>query len=269
MKRPMWTAACLSLALFTLPPARAADAPTPVQQPAAGDYQPRLDKDGYEILFDGKDLSAWQAPANGGGWEITQAGELHVAKKGPNLFTKQRYCDFVIECDFKVASGQKSNSGVFLRTHDMKDPVNTGFEIQVLDDASYDVKWDAMNANGALYDLVHPSVAASNPPGEWNHFRITVNGSNVTVEMNGKEIVKADVSQWTTAHQNPDGSHNKYTYAEAALPQEGFVGLQNYGGVPVWFKNIRLKPLTDRKPKYTGQEKIKDVLQPVTKDEKK
>ena len=48
-----------------------------------------------------------------------------------------------------------------------------------------------------------------------------------------------------------------------------FVGLQNYGGVSVWFKNIRIKPLTDRKPKYTGKEKMQDVLQPVAKDDKK
>jgi len=28
----------------------------------------------------------------------------------------------------------------------------------------------------------------------------------------------------------------------------------------VWFRNIRLKPLTDRKPQYTGKEPIADVL---------
>jgi hypothetical protein len=164
----------------------------------AAEYQPRMDKDGWEILFDGKDLNAWRLPADGGGWEITDAGELHVVKKGPSLFSKQRYCDYVIECDFKVAAKLKSNSGVYLRTHDMKDPVNTGFEIQILDDASYDVKWDALNANGALYDMVPASMPASNPPGEWNHFRITVNGSNISVELNSKEIVKADVSMGST-----------------------------------------------------------------------
>ena len=51
--------------------------------------------------------------------------------------------------------------------------------------------------------------------------------------------------------------------------RKGFVGLQNYGGVPVWFKNIRLKQLTDRKPKYTGAEKTADVLQTAGKSEGK
>jgi hypothetical protein len=221
-------------------------------------YEPRVDKDGWEILFDGKDLNAWDFPA--GVWVINEQGELTPAKGGRNIFTKRRYCDYVLELDFKVASKKKSNSGVFVRVHNNNDEVNTGMEIQILDDADYNVRWDAMNANGALYDLVHPSVEASRPPGEWNHYRITLNDNLVTVELNEKEIVKADLNQWATPKKNPDGSHNKFPHAIGALPREGFIGLQNYGGVPVWFRNVRLKPLSDRKPQYTGKEPIAEVL---------
>jgi hypothetical protein len=225
-----------------------------------GGYQPRIDKDGWEILFDGKDLSAWNIDPKGDVWLINEQGEVYPAKGGPYLFTKQRYCDFVLELDFKLAAKQKSNSGVFLRVHNPGDPVNTGMEIQILDNADYNVNWDAMNANGALYSMVHPSVDANVPLGEWNHFRITVNDNLVAVEMNGKEIVKADLNQWTTANQNPDGGHNKFPYAAALLPREGFIGLQNYGGKALWFRNVRLKPLTDRKPQYTGKEPMAEVL---------
>jgi hypothetical protein len=221
-------------------------------------YEPRVDKDGCEILFDGKDLNAWDT--GNGTWVINDQGEMTPAKGGPNITTKRRYCDYVLELDFKVASGKKSNSGVFLRTHNLGDPVNTGVEIQVLDDASYNVKWDGMNANGALYDLVRPAVSASNPPGEWNHFKITANDGALSIELNGKEIVKADLNQWATANKNPDGSHNKFKYAIGLLPREGFIGMQNYGGVPVWYRNIRLKPLSDRKPQFTGKEPIEQVL---------
>jgi hypothetical protein len=133
-------------------------------------------------------------------------------------------------------------------------------EIQILDDADYNVKWDAMNANGALYDLVHPSEDANKPIGEWNHYRITANDNLITVELNGKEIVKADLNQWTTAKQNPGGAHNKFPHAIGSLPREGFIGLQNYGGAPLWFRNVRLKKLSDRKPQYTGKEPIEQVL---------
>jgi len=223
-------------------------------------YEPRVDKDGYEILFDGKGLDAWSVDPKAGVWAITEQGELYPAKGGPTIFTRQRYCDYVLELDFKMTAKTKANSGVFIRVHDLRQEVNTGMEIQILDNADYGVRWDAMNANGALYGLVHPSVDANVPLGEWNRFRITANDALITVELNGKEIVKADLAQWTTAHKNPDGKGNKFPHVIAALPREGFIGLQNYGGRALWFRNVRLKPLTDRKPTFTGKEPIAEVL---------
>ena len=54
-------------------------------------YKPRIDKDGWEILFDGKNLDAWQPAPE---WAINAQGELYPTKPGPDIFTKQRYCDF-------------------------------------------------------------------------------------------------------------------------------------------------------------------------------
>jgi len=227
---------------------------------AEGVYEPRLNEDGWEILFDGKDLKAWNIDPKTDVWAINEQGELHPVKGGPTLFTRQRYCDFVLELDFKLAAKMKSNSGVFLRVHDLRQEVNTGMEIQILDDADYGVKWDAMNANGALYGLVHPAVDANVPLGDWNHFRITANDALITVELNGKEIAKADLNQWVIPHKNPDGTGNKFPYAIGLLPREGFIGLQNYGGKALWFRNVRLKSLTDRKPQHTGKEPIAEVL---------
>jgi hypothetical protein len=234
------------------------------QQGGAG-YTPRV-KGGWEILFDGKNLNAWDTERAAGAWAIDGQGALYVAHSGEYLYTRRRYCDFVLEADFRIAAQKKSNSGVFIHVHDKNDPVNTGMEIQILDDADYGAGWDAMNANGALYDLVHPRVDANRAPGEWNHYRITVDGAMVTVVMNGKEIVKADLSKWTVAGENPDGQHNKFPYAIGSLPREGFIGLQNYGGVPVWFKNIRIRTIGHRQPQYTGTEPIADVLgKPIAK----
>lgn len=223
-------------------------------------YEPRLDKDGYEVLFDGKDLNGWQMERQKDIWVIDDQGLLTPHKGGGTLFTKVRYCDYELLVDFKVAANQKSNSGVFLRVHDMRQEVNTGLEIQILDNAAYGAKWDAMNAQGALYGLVHPAVDANAPLGDWNHYKITANGPNITVVLNDKEIVKADLSLWTKKGLNPDGQHNKFAYPIAALPREGFIGLQNYGGKAVWFKNVRLKKLSDRAPKFTGKEPIGEVL---------
>jgi hypothetical protein len=228
-------------------------------QQGASSYKPRM-RGGWEILFDGKNLDAWDVAPGTNGWAIDDQKNLTVTGPGRNLYTKRRYCDFVLDLDYRIVGHRKCNSGVFIRVHDKNDEVNTGMEIQILDDDDYGVKWDAMNANGALYDLVHPSVDANKPVGEWEHFRITVKGSQVTVVSNGKEIVKADLSKWTEPGKNPDGQHNKFPHAIGSLPREGFIGLQNYGGVPVWFRDIRIKPLSTRQPKFTGAEPIEDVL---------
>lgn len=218
------------------------------------------DSKGWQALFDGKNLDAWNMDGLAGVWVVTDQGELHPAKGGRCIFTKKRYCDYVLELDFKMGPKAKANSGVFLNVHNVRDEVNTGMEIQILDNADYNVKWNAGNATGALYDLVHPAVDANKPIGEWNHFRITVNANLLTVELNGKEVVRANLDQWTKARTNPDGSHNKFPHAIGELPREGFIGLQNYGASPVWFRNVRLKLLSDRQPRFTGAEPIDQVL---------
>jgi hypothetical protein len=226
-------------------------------------YTPRYDADGWEVLFDGKDLNAWQMDGQQGVWGITDAGEMAVLKSGRSIFTKERYCDYVVECDWKLQAHSKGNSGLFIRVHRAYDEVNTGMECQILDNGEYNAKWDDMNANGALYDLVHPTLDVNKPAGEWNHYKVTAIDNLITIELNYKVVVEADLNKWTTAHKNPDGKHNKFPHAIGSLPREGFVGLQNYGGVPFWAKNVRLKKLSDRQPKWTGKEPIEQVLTPL------
>jgi hypothetical protein len=60
--------------------------------------------------------------------------------------------------------------------------------------------------------------------------------------LNGKSILEADIDQWTTANQNPDGSKNKFKTALKDLPRSGHIGLQ-YHGHPVWFRNVKLVKL--------------------------
>ena len=212
----------------------------------------------WEVLFDGTNLDAWNKLP--GVWEITDGGELHPVKSGPDISTRQRYCDYVLELDFRMVPKKKSNSGVFIRVHDPNQDVVTGMEIQILDNADYGVPFNAGNANGALYDLVRPAVDANKPVDQWQHYKITADRNLITVELNGKEIVKADLDRWSKAGQNPGGGQNKFPYAIGALPREGFICLQNYNGTPVWFRNIKLKKLSDRQPKYSGKEPIGEVL---------
>ena len=95
---------------------------------------------------------------------------------------------------------------------------------------------------GALYDALAPGSNPTKPAGEWNHMKLTVNGASVKVVLNGKQVVVADLDQWTTGRKNPDGSRNKFRTALKDMPRTGSSGLQ-YHGHPVWFKNIVVQPL--------------------------
>jgi hypothetical protein len=211
--------------------------------------------DDWQVLFDGTNLDAFDYDKKKKGWEITPQGELYRARKGGFIYTKSRFCDFVLDLEFKVA--KKTNSGVFIRMHSRKDWLHTSMEIQVLDSSGKD-KPDKHDA-GAIYDIQAPSTNAMKPPGEWNRYVITADENMVTVVLNGKKVNEIDLDRWTEGRKNPDGSKNKFKYAQKDLIREGFIAFQDHGN-PVWYRNIRIKPLNGRMPQYKGTEKFQSIV---------
>lgn len=72
-------------------------------------------------------------------------------------------------------------------------------------------------------------AAAFKPTGEWNHFKITFQGSHIQVELNGLRVV-----DWKA---EPRGKVKDFA-------AEGYIGLQNHDSIaPVYFRNIFIKEL--------------------------
>ena len=94
---------------------------------AAAADAPNADKG--KPLFNGTDFTGWQT-ADGKpvtkGW-VVKDGAMVRETAGGDIWTKDRYGDFVLDLEFKTAG----NSGVFIRTDNPKDNVQTGIEIQV------------------------------------------------------------------------------------------------------------------------------------------
>lgn len=171
-----------------------------------------------------------------GSW-VMKEGVLG-ANGGDDIWTKERYGDFVLDLEFKLAG--ETNSGVFLRTGDVKEWLHTAIEVQVLD--SYGRKEVTREDCGAIFDCLAPSTNAVNPPGQWNHYTITCKGSMITVVLNGHGIIDMDLNRWTEAHRNPDGTPNKFNTAYSKMPRVGNIGLQ-YHGHPVWYRNLKILTL--------------------------
>jgi hypothetical protein len=192
------------------------------------------------VLFDGKDLSAWRPATN---WKVEE-GTLTLKDRTDRqehndnyLWTKRQFSDFVLDLDFRIVPGV--NSGIFLRTSDTNDPVQTGIEIQV--SGSDPNRPLGRSSIGGIYDLVAPSKYAAKL-NDWNHYTITCKGSKISVILNGQQTSEADLSRWVDAKKNPDGSGNKFTRAAKDFAREGYIGLQDHG-TPAWYRNITLKEL--------------------------
>ena len=203
-------------------PARGADAP-------GGDG-------GWKVLFDGTSLDAFKVKP--GGWIIDQDGSLARQPRGGYVWTRERFGDFVLDLDFKVSKG--CNSGIFIRTSNLRNVVQTGIEIQVLD--SFGRKGLGKGDCGAVYNCLGPSKNACKKPGEWSHITITCKDNLITVVLNGEQIIDMDLDKWTEARKNPDGSKNKFRTALKDFKREGHIGFQDHGK-PVWYRNIKIKVL--------------------------
>jgi hypothetical protein len=209
------TAACAFLAS-----APADDAPVP---------------EGFEPLFNGKDLTGWQVN-EGGKMSVWGAdnGILFVNGSGGGwLLTEKEYSDFELWLEFKIP--EKGNSGVALRSPRKGKPPYDGMEIQILDDDWHKVNYKGLKQTqltGSIYDVVPPSKNALKPVGEWNKYRIVAKGRQITIELNNVKIVDADLDQYKSRASSHPG----------LLRDKGCLGLQSHDG-RVEFRRLCVKPL--------------------------
>jgi hypothetical protein len=190
--------------------------------------------DEWKQLFNGRNLEGWtdaQAHPPGEGWVI-ENGALARKERAGDIWTKDRYGDFVLELEFKT----KGNSGVFIRTDKATDCVQTGIEIQV-DNPSRN---PGKHSVGAVYDALAPAQSAGKRD-EWNKLSITAKGSMLAVELNGERIIDMDLDKWNEAGKNPDGTKNKFKTALKDFKREGHIGLQDHGA-KASYRNIKLAP---------------------------
>lgn len=178
------------------------------------------------------DLS--DAVTRAGDW-VWENGAL-VAKNHNTIWTTKSYANFVLDLEFKVAP--ESNSGVFLRSGNIKDSL-AALEIQVHE-----------NADGALYGMVGaiynaqpPARPMARPIGAWNRFTITCRDHRVALIFNGDEVFDVDLNDWKEPRKNPDGTPNKFAKALKDFSRNGPLGFQGLHGKaqsPVWYRNIRI-----------------------------
>ena len=192
------------------------------------------------ILFDGKNLDAWQSEKGGPArWKV-ENGYMEVVGKTGDIVTKQKFGDCQLHIEFRSPmppsghSQERGNSGVFLAGL---------YEIQVLD--SYDNLTYADGQASAVFGQSPPLVNASRPPGEWQSYDIIYTSPRFA---NGK---RAEPGYVTVLHNGVvTQNHTELLGATVfhALPKPvehdvmAPIKLQDHT-FPVRFRNVWVRPL--------------------------
>ncbi|MEL6770704.1 MAG: DUF1080 domain-containing protein [Bacteroidota bacterium] len=201
----------------------------------------------WVTLFDGTSLDAWRgfaADAIPPGWQIDDDSLLYfdpAPEGGGDLVTREAYADFELELAWKIS--ECGNSGLFYRgvLGDTYDYIwQTAPEMQVLDDACHpDARYPSHRA-GSNYDLYVATPGVVKPAGEWNDVRIVARGGAVEHWLNGERVVAYEQGSEAWAARVAASKFRRMPTYGAFM--SGVIGLQDHGD-PVWFRDIRIRPL--------------------------
>lgn len=197
------------------------------------------DNDGWQQLFNGKDLS---------GWKHVGPGKMYVDEglikteggMGLLYWTGGKVGNCVIRVVYRMRD-HNSNSGVFIRIpiepREEWMPVHYGYEVQI-DNEPEKSNEDDHHVTGTLYSLSTPLAKPGKPGPEWNTMEITLDGSRTMVYLNGVKV--------TDFKEGDPVPERKFDFEpqRGPRPMEGWFGLQNHSKDDVvFFKEVAIKKL--------------------------
>jgi len=244
MRRTLPYAAAIVIALFLTSTSFAEDNQLTAKEKQAG----------WQLLFNGKDLTGWKCNNGKAIATPVENGSIVPYKSGGYIVIHEKqFDDFVLKCDVRWED-PSCNSGIFFRVEDPKNPVHTGFEVQVM--SGDDV---GKHQFGAIYDLASTTKNTGKKTGEWNSVEIRCNGPNIRVKVNGELVCAINCDKFDKPGLCPDGQKHKYKLnkkprAVKDFARKGYLGFQDHGH-KVWYKNVKLLELDAAKQKKANPAK--------------
>jgi len=191
--------------------------------------------DGFKLLFNGKDLAGWVG--NEKSYVVKDGIMVCDPSLGGNgnLYTEEEYGDFIFRFEFRLTPG--ANNGLAIRAPLGGDAAYQGMEIQILEDShpKY-ANLQPYQFHGSVYGIVPAKRDCLKLVGEWNFEEVTAKGRQVTVKVNGKTIVDADLDKASTPETMDHRNHPGLKRDKGHI---GFCGHDDY----LEFRNIRIKSL--------------------------
>jgi len=174
-------------------------------------------------------------------WKSTSGQPFEMANgvmsggEGIYFYAAQEFSDYQFAFKFKLEHG--SNNGLLIHYPGSGDGAYGGLcELQILDndDPKY-AKLDDRQYHGSAYGMKAAFRGALNPVGDWNHQIVTIAGRNITVELNGYEILRANLDE--VKNFMGDKAHPGFDR------KKGYVGFGGHNKPYVDFKALYIKEL--------------------------
>ncbi len=198
------------------------------------EYRGPANDEGFDSIFNGKDLTGWLGAVNG---YAAEDGKLVCKRRGGgNLYTDRVYDNFTLRFEFKLQSGANNGVGIRARYIPQRkegrkayDAAYNGMEIQVLENTARGYRYlEPYQYHGSIYNAVPAKRGFQSPIGYWNYEEITARGRRVTIKLNGVTIVDAELK--------PEMLKKN----AGILNQLGYIGFLGHGS-RIEFRNIRVK----------------------------
>ena len=182
-----------------------------------------------ESLFDGKTLEGWEGEAKV--WRVAEGaivgGSMEGNARNEFLTTKKAYKDFVLSFEFKLVGTEGFvNGGVQIRSKRIPKPPNemSGYQADI-GAGMTGTLYDESRRNKALAKADPELIKKLEKIGEWNKYEVRCEGPRIQLFINGERTVD-------------------YTEADAAIEQEGFIGLQIHGNCKavISFRDLKIAP---------------------------
>ncbi|MCE7064574.1 DUF1080 domain-containing protein [Dyadobacter sp. CY326] len=210
-------------------------------------------KDGWKLLFDGKDLKGWHAYGGkevGTAWQIEQGAiKLNVPERAGNKAKNggDIVIDEVINGDFEFKAEWKvskyANSGIFFFVNESpknKNMHDTGLELQVTDDKIYEGAKENTHRASDFFSVANARLREGNPQGEWNKIHFIVKKGKLTVYQNEFVVQEHDLNSADWKQKIANSGLKAAPIAKGSYA--GRIGLQDWGST-VWYRNIKLRKL--------------------------
>jgi hypothetical protein len=209
---------------------------------AEPEFRPLFSEDGVPAGWITRHWADLGLPAQGNPvWTVKDGVLTSSGDRGCWFVSDKDYADFEIEYEFRL--GPQGNSGFAFRVPAAGDPAFVGMELQMAD-VRYNPQAKPSELTGGIYRAIAPAEQVYQPE-QWNKVHLSVIGTRLKVEMNGKVIHDTDLA--THAGEVMDHKGN-IVPAIKDRPRRGRIGFQNLSraGGQVEIRNARIREMPPR-----------------------